>query len=109
MKKIKYKREVIFKTRDVEVVLIIWPPQSETPFHDHGKSFGLVRILKGEILEKVFDKQTKKFLRETFHQKCGRCFETPDIIHQMRNPSKTKTAKSIHIYTPRLKMKNYKL
>ncbi len=102
-----YTRKILFKTKDVEVVLITWPPGSRTPFHDHGKSHGLVRILKGEIAEEVFDKKTRKFLRRVVYKKEGACFESPDIIHRMLSASKTKIAESIHIYTPRLKMKNY--
>lgn len=108
MAEYQYQRKVIFNKNGVEAVLITWPAGSQSFFHDHGKSSGVVRILSGKVKEEVYSKKTKKFLRESIFKKGGVCLETPDIIHRMSNPFKSE-AISIHLYAPNLKMKIYNL
>ncbi len=108
MAKYQYRRRVILNKNGVEAVLITWPAGSESFFHDHGKSHGVVRVLKGKIKEEVYAKKDKKFLKESVFKKGETCIETPDIIHKMSNPFKTE-AVSMHLYAPNLKMKTYKI
>lgn len=104
-----YKREVVCSGRGYEVVLISWPAGACSAAHDHGNSYGVIKILEGSVYQKVFDKKTKKFLfRKTYGK--GKSFkETPEIIHLMGNASKSRGATTLHVYTPRLKMKTYEL
>lgn len=108
MAKYSYLRQVIFNKNGAEVVLIKWPAGSESFFHDHGASCGVVRIISGKIKEEVYSKKTKQFLKKSIFKRGDVCLETPDIIHKMSNPFKTE-AVSIHLYTPNLKMKTYSL
>lgn len=104
-----YNREVVCSGRGYEVVLITWPPGACSAAHDHGTSLGVIKILEGKVYQKVFDKKTKKFLFKRAYGK-GKSFEeTPDIIHLMGNASKDEGAITLHVYTPRLKMKTYDL
>ncbi len=75
--------------------------------HDHGQSMGVIQILDGKIIQEVYSKKTRRFLKRSFHNRGQIFFETPDIIHKMGNASNVKTAKTIHIYTPKLKMMVY--
>ncbi|MEJ8546906.1 cysteine dioxygenase family protein [Brevibacillus borstelensis] len=45
-----YGREVLFRTDDVEIVLIYLPPGHESAPHDHGSSFGWECVLQGELI-----------------------------------------------------------
>lgn len=106
----KYKRTVLFQNNDVEVILIDWDTESETPIHDHGKSRGLIKVLKGSLREEVFLLH-KKFPMEKaysrFYRSGSVVLEFPNFIHCMKNAGKTR-ARSLHIYTPPLRMREYK-
>ena len=103
----EYERKVLLLRPDIEVVEITWPPGIKSPPHDHGKSHGLVRVLKGQIFQEIYDKSTRRFLRQERFQTGESFIETPDIIHIMGNESKQEPAITIHCYMPPLKMNVY--
>ncbi len=103
-----YKRTILFRNALVEVVRIVWPLGVESLPHDHGKSYGIIKVLAGAIFQDVFFKKTKRFIGHTSHKKNEIIFETPDVIHIVGNASKKNIAETIHIYSPRLKMAFYK-
>lgn len=106
---IPYEREIVFQNEDAELVKVTWPKGSSSVAHDHGESHGLIRILEGEIYQKIFDKETKRFLTESVHGKGEVFLESPDMIHIMGNSSSEKVAVTLHYYSPRLKMESYDL
>ena len=108
LKSYPYKRTVLYRDSRVEIVRIVWPPGVESLPHDHGKSYGITKVVAGIIFQDIFSKKTKRFLEHTKHKQNEVLFETPDVIHIMGNPSKKKAAETIHIYSPRLKMAYYK-
>ncbi|TSC89726.1 MAG: hypothetical protein G01um10143_216 [Parcubacteria group bacterium Gr01-1014_3] len=105
----KYDRHVLHENPKIEVVHIKWPPGAESRPHDHGKSYGKVKVLSGKVFQLVFDKKTKKFLRRDVMVAGDVMIETPDLIHIMGNDSKTEIAETLHVYTPKLVMKYYSL
>ncbi len=105
----KYDRHVLHENPKIEVAHLKWPPGAESRPHDHGKSYGKVKVLSGKIFEIVFDKKTKKFLRRDCYIAGDVVVETPDTIHIMGNDSKTEFAETLHVYTPKLVMKYYPL
>lgn len=107
MKNVPYGRKILYKDRHVEIILIDWPPGGRSAAHDHGASYGMIRILSGSVYGKIYSKKTKKFLKRVTAKKGEMMFEAPDIIHIMGNVSKTKHAMAIHAYMPPLKMKKY--
>lgn len=102
-----YERNIIYRDKHVEVALITWPAESQSKAHDHGKSSGLIRVLRGSIFQDVYSLKTKKFIKHLVYKKNDAIVETPDLIHVMGNNSKTAPAQTLHIYTPPLKMKFY--
>ncbi len=104
---VEYKRVLIYKDIDIEVVIIEWPPGAETPWHDHGEAKGTVTVLDGRIKEMVRDKKTKGSLRTIFRSRGDTFFETTDTIHKMKNISPVQTAFTLHVYTSKLEMKEY--
>lgn len=102
----EYKRTVVFRTEDVEIIIIEWEPGSQTPIHDHRKSHGLVKILSGNLVENVFSLPNLEQM-DSMRYQCGAVrFVTPGFIHSIKNVDQT-SAKSLHIYTPRLVMTEY--
>ncbi len=108
MNKFPYKRTVLYRNSRVEIVRIIWPPGVASLPHDHGKSYGIVKVITGTVFQDVFSRKTKRFLENSRHKTGELMFETPDVIHIMGNSSKKKAAETIHIYSPRLVMTYYK-
>lgn len=103
----KYKRTTLFENNDVEVILIDWEPGSETPIHDHGKSYGLVNILHGKLTEDTFSFPDLKISHSKSYGPNTIVLELPGTIHRMKNVGK-KSARSLHIYIPPLVMREYK-
>lgn len=103
----KYKRAVVFQNKDVELILIDWEPGAETPVHDHGKSHGLIRVLKGNLTEDVFSIFTLEHAYSNVYKKGVVAVEFPGTIHRMKNSGKS-CAQSLHIYVPQLVMREFK-
>jgi predicted metal-dependent enzyme (double-stranded beta helix superfamily) len=102
-----YIRHSLLCCRWFELVLVIWPPGSRSPAHDHGESNGLILILWGEIYQKIFQASTLKY-QETQRYRCGQWFsEVPGPVHIMGNDQKESKAVSLHFYLGRLKMTKY--
>lgn len=104
-----YKREILFRDKETEIVRIIWPRNSKSRPHDHGESRGITIVLKGSVFELVFDKKTKIFLRHEIHPaNLNASFEeSPRYIHIIGNARPDMEAVTLHVYTPPLKMKFY--
>lgn len=105
----KSDRHVLFESEQTEVAHIKWPPGSVSRPHDHGVSYGRIKVLKGVVFCLTFDKETKKFLGRSLFKAGETLIETPNIIHIMGNDSKTESAETVHVYTPKLVMKYYPL
>jgi predicted metal-dependent enzyme (double-stranded beta helix superfamily) len=97
-----YRKHILFQEGRSEVLEVDWPVGAKSDFHDHGVSSGRIIVVCGKIFQKVHDKKTKKFLFQKVYGPGEVILETPDIIHQMGNASKSKPAKSIHVYLPPL-------
>lgn len=102
-----YLWEVLYKDDESETKLVTWPVGARSCAHDHGESRGVVRVIEGEINQKIFNKETKEFIEEQNLKAGDVFFETPDMIHVMGNSSTSVEAKTLHMYTPPLKMKRY--
>lgn len=85
------------------VVAFAWAPGQSTPIHDHG-TWGVVGVLRGSELVKnyIFDKQGQPVEHgsertiEAGH--VDQPFGIWNDVHQVRNPSLTTAALSIHVY-----------
>jgi len=102
-----YKRQVLYKNKDVEVVLITWPAKAISLAHDHGRSSGLIRVIKGSVYQDVYSKKTKRLIKKLIYRTNDIILENPELIHIMGNNSKTSIAQTLHVYTPPLTMKVY--
>jgi predicted metal-dependent enzyme (double-stranded beta helix superfamily) len=87
-----------------EAWLIVWPPGSRAPLHDHGLASALASVLCGELSE-ALQHGTDPFIQRTW-----RAGATVEIVqgarHEVWNPGE-RTAYSLHVYTPRLASMTY--
>lgn len=107
---VSYKRKVLFKNKDVEVVVIDWKPGDESPVHQHGTCAGIVKVIKGTVYETGYVRQGKRLVAgKKKHFKKGSCvIERKLGIHQMGNDSKM-PARTLNIYLPRAQNKEVQL
>lgn len=101
-----YKREVVYKDDNCEVVLITWEPGATTPIHDHGESIGRVTVLRGVIEERFYDSEDCVWSPWLKRPVGPDLREAPGDIHVMSNRS-GEAAVTLHIYRPPLVMKIY--
>lgn len=102
-----YGRDLLHAGSDYEIVLATWPVGVGTPIHNHGaySSHGMVRVLKGEIYNRVYApdgiEKVKFLYDETYN--AGDMIAVPTgLLHCMGNNLKNDFSMSLHVYSPRI-------
>lgn len=49
-----YARNLLYKDELFEAVLLCWQDDQRTSVHNHGRSYGVVRVLEGTMREEIF-------------------------------------------------------
>lgn len=130
----KYTRNLIFANEHMDVLLMCWPPNSESAIHCHDNSSCWVALVHGEVSEiqysiPVLDRafiqselenptgamgrcSKLRVVNETKLSMCGltTAYASNDIaLHKVVNRSLTEPAYTLHIYAPGIrKMKLFK-
>ena len=87
----------------VPYVLEIWPANHFSPIHTHANTYGIIRVLHGEVKVKLYPtlnlKQTKPFHETTLYEN-QITWLSPGLnqIHQLFNPSSSKACITIQAY-----------
>jgi predicted metal-dependent enzyme (double-stranded beta helix superfamily) len=94
-----YTRHLVFKSSNVEILVVCWRPGQGSPIHGHGPSDGLMLILEGEIVNTSYCQDGKKI---TTVWRAGDVGHTPvGDRHEVKNTSDQDVV-SLHIYAPPL-------
>lgn len=94
-----YSRHLVFRSGNVEILVVCWRPGQGSPIHGHGPSDGLMIILEGEITNTTYYANGQKVT--TVWQE-GDVGHTPiGAQHEVKNTS-NKDVMSLHIYAPPL-------
>jgi predicted metal-dependent enzyme (double-stranded beta helix superfamily) len=119
---VSYKRNVLYRDEDIEILLICWMPGQKTPVHDHPDQGCLVRVLAGELNETLYnlgvryaspdDKQS--YFNHGYPEGSLRAVKQRSIgqgavsylrgdrgVHRLWNKS-DEPAMSLHVYSPPL-------
>ena len=90
---------------DVDAWLIAWSPGAATGMHDHGESQGIVRVLRGSLLERYsVVGRTRERVRRL---RAGTTtFLAHGHRHDVANAGREETV-SLHVYAPGLTRMNY--
>lgn len=95
----QYARHLVFKSDNVEIIVVCWRPGQGSPVHGHGKSDGLMIILEGEITNTTYHPGGSKV---TTVWRPGDVGHTPvGAQHEVKNLS-DKNVVSLHVYAPPL-------
>lgn len=98
-----YGRNVIVRSQPFEVIILHIPAHIETPIHDHGESFCCVKVVAGQLYNRIYEKdKTTGILQQTREEKYvqGDYFTvSKDHIHSMYNPS-DQPLHTFHVYSP---------
>jgi len=102
----RYARNLVYKDRQFEIMIMCWNPGQRSSIHDHAGSLGGIKILKGELTESLFGKAANgmiKSLSSADYVIDEIRVEETSLIHQISNlQAENGTAVSVHIYVPPL-------
>ncbi|MDT0145651.1 cysteine dioxygenase family protein [Priestia aryabhattai] len=104
-KELEYGRNVVYKSKDVEVIVVHLPSMAKTLIHDHGLSSGCILVVEGHVLNVLYQLKGKKSC-PIYNQAQGFAkndffLVKKDTIHMMYNPSTSPTI-TFHVYSPPL-------
>lgn len=100
-----YGRTVLFRSAEVEVILIHLPAGNATFIHDHGASEGCALVLEGRLTNRQYRIGPGGYVYETGAGVVERnqfLYAPKGQIHQMCNEGKERVV-SLHAYTPAMK------
>ncbi|NOU89806.1 cysteine dioxygenase [Paenibacillus sp. LMG 31460] len=103
-KHLPYGRNVVYSTKDLEVIVIHIPASEATAIHNHGASIGSACLVKGTLVNTKYrlDSEGYPVAQTDDYIGSGEYFEAPcEQIHQLSNPFH-EPAVSIHVYSPPL-------
>lgn len=95
-----YARHLVFKSDNVEILVVCWRPGQGSPIHHHDNSDGLMIILDGEITNTSYPPDGPRI---TTVWRPGDVGHVPvGTSHEVKNTS-TQNVVSLHVYAPPLK------
>lgn len=101
----KYYKLLVFNNDIVDVFLIIWFDGAETSIHDHPDGGCAVKILKGDLVEEVFENVSNNRAELICNNLTSKLLEQYDITCKVGNKilhriKSNDYAVSIHVYFP---------
>lgn len=104
-KSVNYTRNMVTDIGNhSKLLVLVWEPGKQSTIHDHPNTHCFMKILKGQLQEKLYDPKTtaddKILKRTTTLPNNGVAYITDDIgLHQIKNPT-ADVAISLHLYVP---------
>jgi cysteine dioxygenase len=106
----RYSRNIVVRDRSFEVLVICWKSGQRSLIHDHGKSLGAVKVLRGILTESLFTRSPNGMIKPTMsadYRSGDVQIEEQSTIHQVSNLQPAPCdAISLHIYLPPLSNMN---
>ena len=99
-------RNLVFKDREFEIMIMCWNSGQRSSIHDHAGSLGGLKVLQGELTECLFSRAANgmiKSLSSADYAVGTTRVEETSLIHQISNlQAESGKAISVHIYVPPL-------
>lgn len=83
-----YARNLVFKNELFEAVCLCWQDDQRTSIHNHGRSYGVVRVLQGTMREEIFRREAadRVLLTHTLDHAAGALAAAAvGMIHRLGN------------------------
>ena len=109
---VNYARNLLAKSKWYELWVICWRGGQSSPIHDHLGSACGVRIVDGIATETAFEETSCGLVRPISSKEFCKnevCVTTESDIHVITNEQPDTDLITLHLYTPPLKMRFYKL
>jgi cysteine dioxygenase len=87
-----------FSNNDIEFILILWKPNSETRIHDHPEKGCLMKVLNGSLTEIIYNNNKEKIKENKLNSLNSSYIEGDKYIHKIINNNVNSI--SLHIYSP---------
>jgi cysteine dioxygenase len=102
----RYARNLVYKDRQFEIMIMCWHAGQRSSIHDHAGSLGGIKILQGELTESLFGRAANgmiKSLSSSDYAIEDTRVEETSLIHQISNlQAEDGKTVSVHIYIPPL-------
>ena len=102
----RYARNLVYKDRQFEIMIMCWNAGQRSSIHDHAGSLGGIKILHGELTECLFGRAANgmiKSLSSADYEIEETRVEATSLIHQISNlQAENGKTLSVHIYLPPL-------
>lgn len=93
----KYTREILFKNKDFELILLGWLPHQKTTLHNHPEQGCVAKVLSGTLEETSVSKEDDAVITDL--REGDIVYNGRSDIHQIKNKS-AENAVSLHLYSP---------
>lgn len=106
----RYSRNLVVRDKRFEILILCWKSGQRSLIHDHGGSFGVVKVLRGILTESSFVSALNGMIKPEGSRdyRAGDVqIEEPCTIHQVSNLQPERCdAVSLHVYVPPLRAMN---
>jgi len=97
----RYARNLVYKNKDFECLVLCWRPGQRSPIHDHGQSICAVYTVEGKLCADNYRKTASGHIRVDYCEDFGPgsvlAIQTTEI-HQVSNLEDTANLISLHFY-----------
>ena len=96
----KHKKKCLFRDENIEILLIVWPPNYETAVHSHPEGGCISKCLKNNLLEERYNVNSLELIEKKKFKKNNISYiDNTLYYHRIKNLTDY-TAYSLHIYSP---------
>lgn len=96
-----YERNLLYRNSNLEILVMNWGYNRHCAIHDHAKSWGYIRIIKGSLINTLYQRNQEGFLTQIAENKYSEgqlIFMPKGTIHRMI--STCSQTVSVHGYCP---------
>jgi len=93
-----YKKNLVYRDNNFEMFVVCWLPNQETKIHNHPVGGCLLKILAGNMIEELYDKNFVLQEKNNLVMSDVRYIDDSISIHKIKN--KEENTISLHIYSP---------
>lgn len=93
-------KKCLFRNKQVELLLIVWPPSYQTKVHSHPKGGCISKCISNKLVEERYNTKTLDIIeKKNFNKNDISYIDNKLYYHKIINDT-DKFAYSLHIYSP---------